>query len=126
MEEIIRIANSLEIPIDKIVKFPGYIEIIYDNQNMGSLLYYTINTIITYDTSDAVLNKFRWDYIYLKNQKEIDYKVYNLLNINKEDTLITLGTFRRLYVRNEMADVFCSVICSYDNIEWTVRRGESF
>jgi hypothetical protein len=69
MEEIIKIENLLKIPVERIVTFPEYVEIISGNQNVGSLPYLSVANIKTYDDSDPVINTFRWNYIYSENSE---------------------------------------------------------
>ena len=100
MEEIIKIQNILRIPVERIVTFPEYVEIISGNQNVGSLPYVTVANIKTYDTSESVLNKFRWNYIYSENAEEIDLLIYELLKQEEDNLQITIGIFRKLYVKD--------------------------
>jgi|GEM_PF-2375609 len=117
-----KIIDSLRIPFEKIVVFPEYIEIIHKDQNVGSLIYFNVNSIIVYDNSESVVNKFRWDYIYFENQTDIKNKIYDLLNVKEEDIMITLGTFRYLYVKDLDDNILCKVLCSYYNGEWEITK----
>ncbi|WP_042722197.1 hypothetical protein [Flavobacterium sp. B17] len=101
-----KIIDLLRIPFERIVIFPEYIEIIHKDQNVGSLIYFNVNSEIIYDNSESVVNKFRWDYIYFENQEDIKIKIYDFLNVKEKDILITLGTFRYLYVKNLDDSIF--------------------
>lgn len=119
-QEIAIIQRELKIPITKVMFHPTYIEIISAKDNIGSIPYYTIAGINTYDTSNEVLFRLRWNQVYLNNQTEIDNEIYKLTNRN--DILITIGTFRRLYVKEIDTDLLiCSVSCSYDT-NWEVEK----
>lgn len=117
-----KIIDLLRIPFERIVIFPEYIEIIHKDQNVGSLIYFNVNSEIIYDNSESVVNKFRWDYIYFENQEDIKIKIYDFLNVKEKDILITLGTFRYLYVKNLDDSIFCKVLCSYNNGEWEITK----
>lgn len=125
MEELIRIANLLRIPIDKVITFSTYVEIISANQNVGSLPFITVSNINTYDTSNTVLSKFRWDYIYSQNQQLINSLIYEFLqkNEDEEDEIeITIGPYRNIYIKDINGDLICGLICSYLDGEWTIEK----
>lgn len=122
MEELIRIKKLLRIPIESIITFPQYIEIIYANQNVGSLPYIAVSNIITYDTSDGVLSRFRWNYIYLQNIDEINSLIYDLLEKEENEIEITIGGYRNLYIKETDGNLICGITCSYVNGEWTIKK----
>jgi hypothetical protein len=123
MEELLKIANILRIPIEKTVTFSEYVEIISGNQNVGSLPYITTGANINvYDTSDAVLTRFRWDFIYSQNQNEINQLIYTLLEKEEFEIKINLGIFRNLYVRDTNDNLICGINCSFISGEWTITR----
>lgn len=122
MEELIRIKNLLRIPVESTITFPQYIEIISANQNVGSLPYITVSNINTYDTSDGVLSRFRWDYIYLQNIDVINPLIYNLLEKEEDEVEITIGGYRNLYSKDIEGNLICGITCSYINGEWTIER----
>jgi hypothetical protein len=124
MEELIKITNLLKIPIEKIITFPQYVEIISANQNVGSLPYITIAKINTYDTSDGVLGKFRWNHIYSENADVINPLIYNLLEKEEEEIEITIGGYRNVYAKDNKGNLICGITCSYINDEWTINKIE--
>ncbi|WP_028873136.1 hypothetical protein [Psychroserpens burtonensis] len=122
MEEITKIQNKLRIPVESIVTFPEYVEIISGNQNVGSLPYVTVAKIITYDTSESVLNTFRWHHIYSENAEEIDLLIYELLEQEEDSLQITIGIFRKLYVKDSEGNLICTITCSYSDGNWTIEK----
>ena|SRR5690554_4476223 len=122
MDEIIKITNLLKIPVERIVTFPEYVEIISGNQNVGSLPYITISNIKTYDTSEPVLNTFRWQYIYSENAEEINPLIYELLKQEEDNIQITLGIYRKLYVKDNEGNLISAVTCSYLDENWKVEK----
>ena len=75
-----------------------------------------------YDTDEKNLNKLSWHLVYEKHKETIDNKISELLNT--EDLQITIGNFRRLYVRSSKGELICSVICVFEEQEWNVYKGE--
>jgi hypothetical protein len=122
MEELIRIANLLKIPIEKIITFPEYIEVISGNQNIGSLPFINVSSIIRYDASDAVLSRFRWNFIYSQNTNQINPLIYDLLNKEEDEIEITIGGYRNLYVKDNAGNLICGITCSFINGQWTIER----
>lgn len=122
MEELIRITNLLKVPIESIVTFPDYVEIISADQNVGSLPYIKVSNINTYDTSNAVLSRFRWSYIYSKNIDAITSLIYNLLEKDEDEIVITIGGYRSLYAKDANGNLICGITCSYSNGEWTIEK----
>jgi len=117
-----KLISLLKIPIHGIVEFPSYVEILYNNQNIGSIPFYEVSGIRTYDTSDAILNQLRWSIIYVENAEELNEKIAELLNTNVEKTIITIGTFRRLYANDLDSNFLASIECKYDGSSWTVEK----
>lgn len=122
MEELNKIKNLLKIPVEKIITFPQYVEIISANQNIGSLPYITVANINTYDTSDGALGNFRWNYIYSQNTEDINALIYDLLEKEDDEIGITIGGYRNLYVKDTEGNLICGITCSYCNEEWTIAR----
>ena len=120
MDEIIRITNLLKIPVERIITFPEYVEIISGNQNVGSLPYITVANIKTYDTSEPVLNTFRWQYIYSENAEKINQLIYELLKQDEDNIKITLGIYRKLYVKDNEGNLLSLITCSYVDGNWKV------
>jgi hypothetical protein len=115
-----KLASLLNIPVERTVDFGNYVEIIFNEANIG-----TIPSVLTpgnriFDTSPEVVNNLRWDHVYLTEQESIDQAIASVLNKDKEDLQITIGTFRRLYVRDENGELINSVICSYAQGQWNV------
>lgn len=122
MEELIRIANLLRIPVESTITFPTYIEIISGNQNIGSLPFITVSNVNVYDTSDAILSRFRWNYIYSQNQQSINILIYDMLQKEEDEIEITIGTYRNIYIKDLKGNLICHIICSYLDGEWTIER----
>ena len=122
MEELIKIKNLLKIPIEKIITFPQYVEIISAHQNIGSLPYISVANVNVYDTSDEVLGYFRWNYIYSQNAEDINSLIYDLLEKDDDKIQITIGGYRDLYVKDIEGNLICRITCLYCNEEWTIER----
>lgn len=125
MNELIDITNLLKIPIEKIITFPQYIEIISGSQNVGSLPYIIVANIKTYDLNDMVLNKFRWNFIYSKNKDILNSLIYNLLKEEEEEEeeiQISIGGYRKLYAKDGKGNLICGITCSYINNNWTIEK----
>jgi len=45
----------------------------------------------------------------------------DMRNLNK--IIVSLGTFRNLYVKNQGGEIICTINCSYDN-KWTIAKVE--
>lgn len=118
MEETI--VNLLRIPIDRMIVFDQYVEIISANQNIGSLPFITVAGINTYDTSEGALSSFRWNYIYETNANQINPLIYNLFQVEEDEIVIVLGLFRNLYVRDRNGNLMGKIICSFTNGEWNI------
>ncbi len=121
-KEIAIIQRELKIPMDNVIfnEIHPYVEILSANINIGSLPFIATPGNIIYDTSNEVLFRLKWNQIYLSNQAEIDSEIYKL--IGRSDVLITIGTFRRLYVKDIKTDtLICAVSCSYDT-NWKVEK----
>lgn len=114
-----KLETALKIPVHNNVDFYTYAEVLYDNQNLGKV-YITnapLNRII--DTSPEVVNKLRWDVVYLDNQELLDGLVVD--NFPEYDNLkITIGTFRHLYVKDSDGILLGSAECQYSDEEWSV------
>lgn len=108
----------LQIPISNIVLRNNYTEIFSNEQNIGTLPYLNIaGTTLMYDTDLNNLNLLRWDLVYFKNKEDLDKKVKEIFK--DENVIITLGGFRKLYVKNKNESV-TMVNCQYKNEEWNI------
>lgn len=120
-KEIAIIQRELRIPVTNVTFFPTYVEVLSGGNSIGGIPYYTVSGINTYDTSNEVLFRLKWDQVYLNNQTEINSEIYKL--VGRNDVLVTIGTFRRLYVKEIKPDtLICAVSCSYDGMSWKVEK----
>jgi hypothetical protein len=122
MEEQNSIAALLKIPIEKVINFSDHFEIIYANQNIGSLPYIVFANQNKYDTGEEVLNKLRWNYVYEQNMNKINQLIFDLLKKDEDEIEISIGGFRNLYVRDSKGKLICGITCSYNNNEWAVEK----
>lgn len=122
MEEIIRIKQLLKIPIERIITFPDHIEIISANQNVGSLPYIIVADKNEYDKSEQFLYIFWWNSIYFQNIEVINALICDLLELELDEFQITIGVYRRLYIKNKEGNLICGISCSYINGNWTIEK----
>ncbi len=123
LKEIAKIQSALKIPITDIIFHERSVEIISGNKNIGSIPFYDVAGIYTYDNSKEAINLLDWIAVYEQNKNEID----NLLSelTNSDETILNFSTFRRLYVKDKDQNLIMSVICSYEMTEWTVTKEEA-
>lgn len=120
-KEIAIIQRELKIPVTNVTFYPTYVEVLSGDSSIGGIPYYTVSGINTYDTSNKVLFRLKWDQVYLNNQTEINSEIYKL--VGRNDVLVTIGTFRRLYVKEIKPDtLICAVSGSYDDMSWKVEK----
>ena len=112
-----KLKELLKIPIDNINIQSGYVQIFFSEAYIGSIPFYEVKGIKTYDTDQKNLTKLDWHLVYERNKVEILERIEEKVDV-KAPT-ITLGTFRRLYVNNSRGSFICSVICEFDE-EWKV------
>ncbi len=123
MEEIKRVELLFKIPVSKIIDFSNHLEIYSQNQSIGSIPYIIDSkNKRLYDTSEIVKNNLNWYNIYLNNQTEIEVAIKKLLNIQDENIRIILGTFRNLYIYNDVNQYIAQIHCFYENEIWLVRK----
>jgi hypothetical protein len=119
-KEISKIQNALQIPITDIQFNTDNVQIISGTKHIGGIPYYSVAGIITYDNSENVVNWLNWVAVYLQNKNEIDQLIINSVATDK--IIISYGTFRNLYVKNQNDDtLICKVNCSYAD-KWTVTQ----
>jgi hypothetical protein len=119
--EINKVLNILQVPISDI-KFKGpYAEIYSDGANIGNLPVYSQASIISYDSSEAVLNKLNWSVIYIKYQDNLLTAIAELLS--NEDIWITAATFGHAYANDKKDNGNIGLFkCSYDGKKWNVSQ----
>jgi hypothetical protein len=117
MTETEKIQKQLKIPIDNINFHSNYVDILINGEKVGSLPYYEVNGIKTYDTDEKIVNNLNWSLVYIKHKFEIDKKIKELLE--KNSPYITIGSFRRLYIKDSNEDFICTINCEFEE-EWTV------
>jgi len=111
----------LKIPISNATLQNGYVELFSDEQYIGNLPNLIVaGKTFMYDTDERNLNKLSWHLIYQKHKETIDNKISELLNA--DDLEITIGNFRRLYVKKSNGELICSVICVFEENEWNVYK----
>jgi hypothetical protein len=111
----------LQIPINEAILKSSYVELFSDEMNIGTIPFLEFaGKTFAYDTNIANLNKLRWDLVYKKHEETINKKIKELLN--EDNLLITIGTFRRLYVKKSSGELKCSVTCSYVDKQWHIHK----
>ena len=112
--------TRLKIPVDSGIDFGTFAEVIYNNRNIGTVqLVHTPGNLII-DTSPSSINNLKWDYIYDTNREEINALVATIFSVEIENISITLGDFKRLYVKDLNSDLIGSVSCNYEDGQWQV------
>ncbi|WP_291131176.1 hypothetical protein [Flavobacterium sp. UBA7682] len=112
--------TRLKIPVDSGIDFGTFAEVIYNNRNIGTVqLVHTPGNLII-DTSPSSTNKLKWDYIYDSNRGEINALVAAIFSVAVENISITLGDFKRLYVKDLNGHLIGSVSCNYEEGQWHV------
>lgn len=119
-KEITIIQRELKIPITEVIFSPTYVEIISGKDNIGSIPYYTVAGINTYDTEKNAVNWLKWDKIYNQHEAEIERKIVDL--VGEDDIVISIGTFRRLYAKKSDGKLICAIECSYNGDAWEVQK----
>jgi|SRR5690554_1359864 len=120
-QEISKIQDSIKIPVTDIEFNVDYVQIESGNKIIGGIPYFSISNIITYDINKNVLDWLNWTDVYKQNKNEIDGLIIDLVGTDK--IVISIGTFRNLYVKNENGILICTVNCSYEN-KWAVTKIE--
>ena len=114
--EITKLLPLLGIPINDIIFKGSYVDVISGQANIGGIPYYTLAGILKYDTAEGIVNRLRWEAIYDENKEQINILLFQKYG---NDITVTLGTFRRLYIRDEKGNLRASVLCTYDQ-EWKI------
>lgn len=113
-----KIQSLLKIPVSEIKFQPDYVEVFSGRNLIGGITYYLVSIINTYDTSDGIINRLRWDLVYQEHKNEIINQIKTLAG---EDNLeITIGLFRKLYVKNKNGDILYTANCEFENGKWNV------
>src|SRR5690606_10070555 len=109
----------LGIPINKYELQKDHVVLYSDNQLIGSIPFLKLgDDTFMYDKDESNLNRLRWDLIYIRNKEKIDNKIKELFST---DTLeITLGTFKKLYVKQLLDNTEKRVDCHYYEKEWHI------
>lgn len=85
---------------------------------IGVLPTFEIEGILHYDTNKDSLFKLDWTNIYLDNKDLLTEKIKDSLDI--KEIKVTIGTFRRLYVRGIKDNLIGAFECIYENDLWRV------
>ncbi len=117
-KEIVKIQNQLKIPVSDINIFSSYVEIISGKEIIGSIPYYTVAGVNTYDTNVEFVNWLEWEKIYKQHRVELHKKITHLINDN--NIIISLGTFRTLYAKKNNSELMYKITCSYLTDGWSV------
>jgi len=114
-----KLEHALKIPVHNSVDFYTYAEVLYNNQNLGSV--YIINTpgnrII--DTAPEVVNRLRWDVVYLDNKELLDGLIAEKFP-EKDNLMLTIGIFRKLYIKDVDGTLIGTAECEYVDKTWKV------
>ncbi|EOZ96176.1 hypothetical protein A33Q_2769 [Indibacter alkaliphilus LW1] len=89
---------------------------------IGVLPTFEIKGILHYDTNEDSLSKLDWKNIYLDNRDLLTEKIKDSLDI--KEIKVTIGTFRRLYVRDFKDNLIGAFECIYENDSWRVDKEE--
>ena len=117
-KEIKKLIDILEIPIDDIVFHGSYCEIYLNNNLLGYLPIYNVSSIMSYDTNEGELAKIRWDQVFLMNQDTINKRITK--TVDDDFDLVSIGTFRKLYIKDRDDKVLDTVECRFINNEWQI------
>ena len=118
--EIAKIQNALQIPINDIVFNSNRVEIISGNINIGAIPFYNLAGIYTFESSAEVTNWLKWNMVYNQSENDINGLIIEL--IKSSEIVISLGTFRRLYVKDKTDNLLTNVNCVYDANGWNVHE----
>lgn len=118
-KEISKVQSFLKVPVSDIIFNATHVDVFCDRLNIGGIPFYNVAGILTYDTSENVVNWLKWTELYNQNKSQIDNQIVDLIGNDK--IVISYGTFRNLYIRNVEGDLLCTVTCSFDN-GWTVSK----
>jgi hypothetical protein len=117
--EMLKLERDLQIPVNAIRFETGYVSVLSGGLNIGSVPFYSMAGILSYDTSEGVVNRLNWAGIYLQNRDEIHQPLAAI--VENEEFGVTCGGFRVLFVKDFEGQLLHALICSYDGNHWTVR-----
>ena len=110
----------LGIPINKYELQKDHVVLYSDNQLIGSIPFLILgDDTLMYDKNESNLNRLRWDLIYIRNKVKIDNRIKHLFGTDEIE--ITLGTFRKLYVKQLFDNTLKQVDCHYYEKEWQIK-----
>ena len=110
----------LGIPINKYELQKDHVVLYSDNQHIGSIPFFKLgDDTLMYDKDESNLNRLKWDLIYLRYKEKIDNRLKELFETDELE--ITLGTFRKLYVKQLLDNTVKRVDCHYYEKEWHIR-----
>ncbi len=118
--EISKIQNALQIPDNDVVFNLSNVEIISDNKNIGAIPFYNLAGIYTYDNSTEVINWLKWDMVYQQNATLINSLIVELTK--STEIVITLGTFRHLYIKDKADNLLAKINCVYESSDWSIHE----
>ncbi|WP_009036428.1 hypothetical protein [Indibacter alkaliphilus] len=121
-QEQIKLIKIIRIPITDIKFSAGYCNLYNENHMIGVLPTFEIKGILHYDTNEDSLSKLDWKNIYLDNRDLLTEKIKDSLDI--KEIKVTIGTFRRLYVRDFKDNLIGAFECIYENDSWRVDKEE--
>jgi len=118
--EIAKIQNVLQIPVNDIAFNSSNVEIISGNNNIGAIPFYDLAGIYTYENSTEVINWLKWDMVYQQNAIEINSLVVE--KTKSSEIVISLGTFRHLYIKDKAGNFLATISCVYDANGWNIHE----
>lgn len=118
--EIAKIQNLLQIPVNDIVFNSSNVEIFSGNENIGTIPFYNLAGIYTFDNSIEVINWLKWNMVYQQNAIEIYSLIVELTK--SSEIVISLGTFRNLYIRDKADNMLAKINCVYDANGWNIHE----
>jgi hypothetical protein len=115
-----KLMSTIRIPVSDIKFFGGYCEVYYKKAKIGVLPTFDVKGILHYDTNKESLFKLNWSTIYLDNKDTLADKIKDSLKL--ENVNVTIGTFRRVYVRDSENNVVASFECIFEKDTWRVNK----
>lgn len=121
-QEKVKLIKIIRIPITDIKFSAGYCDLYYKNRMIGVLPTFEVKGILHYDTNKDSLFKLDWTNIYLDNKDLLIEKIKDSLDLKEIN--VTIGTFRRLYVRDTEGNLIGTFECIFENDSWRVNKEE--
>jgi len=121
-QEKTKLIKIIRIPITDIKFFVSYCDLYCKNHKIGVLPTFEIKGILHYDTNKDSLFKLDWANIYLDNKDLLTEKIKDSLDL--QEINVTIGTFRRLYVRDSKDNLIGVFECVFENDSWRVNKEE--